>query len=161
MKLKKIKEIALIMTAMLLLGGCGQKNAETGESLPDKETRTGTEDGSPTGTLPGDTLPEETGEDNGRTEEAVLPLHLIKGEQSDSYYKDDDYSNKLVEMKYGVIALTGEDEKRYPELAQVLKKLSEENKNTILTDYENLKSQAEDDLKAAKEGGYEDRKSVV
>ena len=155
MKLKKIKEIALIMTAMLLLGGCGQKNAETGESLPDKETRTGTEDGSPTGTLPGDTLPEETGEDNGRTEEAVLPLHLIKGEQSDSYYKDDDYSNKLVEMKYGVIALTGEDEKRYPELAQVLKKLSEENKNTILTDYENLKSQAEDDLKAAKEGGYE------
>lgn len=155
MKLKKIKEIALIMTAMLLLGGCGQKNAETGESLPDKETRTETEDGSPTGTLPGDTLPEETGEDNGRTEEAVLPLHLIKGEQSDSYYKDDDYSNKLVEMKYGVIALTGEDEKRYPELAQVLKKLSEENKNTILTDYENLKSQAEDDLKAAKEGGYE------
>lgn len=155
MKLKKIKEIALIMTAMLLLGGCGQKNAETGESLPDRETRTGTEDGSPTGTLPGDTLPEETGEDNGRTEEAVLPLHLIKGEQSDSYYKDDDYSNKLVEMKYGVIALTGEDEKRYPELAQVLKKLSEENKNTILTDYENLKSQAEDDLKAAKEGGYE------
>ena len=155
MKLKKIKGIALIMTAMLLLGGCGQKNAETGESLPDKETRTGTEDGSPTGTLPGDTLPEETGEDNGRTEEAVLPLHLIKGEQSDSYYKDDDYSNKLVEMKYGVIALTGEDEKRYPELAQVLKKLSEENKNTILTDYENLKSQAEDDLKAAKEGGYE------
>lgn len=155
MKLKKIKEIALIMTAMLLLGGCGQKNAETGESLPDKETRTETEDGSPTGTLPGDTLPEETGEDNGRTEEAVLPLHLIKGEQSDSYYKDDDYSNKLVEMKYGVIALTEEDEKRYPELAQVLKKLSEENKNTILTDYENLKSQAEDDLKAAKEGGYE------
>ena len=155
MKLKKIKGIALIMTAMLLLGGCGQKNAETGESLPDKETRTGTEDGSPTGTLPGDTLPEETGEDNGRTEEAVLPLHLIKGEQSDSYYKDDDYSNKLVEMKYGVIALTGEDEKRYPELAQVLKKLSEKNKNTILTDYENLKSQAEDDLKAAKEGGYE------
>ena len=155
MKLKKIKGIALIMTAMLLLGGCGQKNAETGESLPDKETRTGTEDGSPTGTLPGDTLPEETGEDNGRTEEAVLPLHLIKGEWSDSYYKDDDYSNKLVEMKYGVIALTGEDEKRYPELAQVLKKLSEENKNTILTDYENLKSQAEDDLKAAKEGGYE------
>ena len=154
-KLKKIKGIALIMTAMLLLGGCGQKNAETGESLPDKETRTGTEDGSPTGTLPGDTLPEETGEDNGRTEEAVLPLHLIKGEWSDSYYKDDDYSNKLVEMKYGVIALTGEDEKRYPELAQVLKKLSEENKNTILTDYENLKSQAEDDLKAAKEGGYE------
>ncbi len=155
MKLKNIKGIALIMTAMLLLGGCGQKNAETGESLPDRETRTGTEDGSPTGTLPGDTLPEETGEDNGRTEEAVLPLHLIKGEQSDSYYKDDDYSNKLVEMKYGVIALTGEDEKRYPELAQVLKKLSEENKNTILTDYENLKSQAEDDLKAAKEGGYE------
>lgn len=155
MKLKKIKGIALIMTAMLLLGGCGQKNAETGESLPDKETRTGTEDGSPTGTLPGDTLPEETGEDNGRTEEAVLPLHLIKGEWSDCYYKDDDYSNKLVEMKYGVIALTGEDEKRYPELAQVLKKLSEENKNTILTDYENLKSQAEDDLKAAKEGGYE------
>ena len=155
MKLKKIKGIALIMTAMLLLGGCGQKNAETGESLPDKETRTGTEDGSQTGTLPGDTLPEETGEDNGRTEEAVLPLHLIKGEWSDSYYKDDDYSNKLVEMKYGVIALTGEDEKRYPELAQVLKKLSEENKNTILTDYENLKSQAEDDLKAAKEGGYE------
>ena len=155
MKLKKIKGIALIMTAMLLLGGCGQKNAETGKSLPDKETRTGTEDGSQAGTLPGDTLPEETGEDNGRTEEAVLPLHLIKGEQSDSYYKDDDYSNKLVEMKYGVIALTGEDEKRYPELAQVLKKLSEENKNTILTDYENLKSQAEDDLKAAKEGGYE------
>lgn len=155
MKLKKIKGIALIMTAMLLLGGCGQKNAETGESLPDKETRTGTEDGSMTGALPGDTLPEETGEDNGRTEEAVLPLHLIKGEWSDSYYKDDDYSNKLVEMKYGVIALTGEDEKRYPELAQVLKKLSEENKNTILTDYENLKSQAEDDLKAAKEGGYE------
>ena len=155
MKLKKIKGIALIMTAMLLLGGCGQKNAETGESLPDKETRTGTEDGSQTGTLPGDTLPEETGEDNGRTEEAVLPLHLIKGEWSDSYYKDDDYSNKLVEMKYGVIALTEEDEKRYPELAQVLKKLSEENKNTILTDYENLKSQAEDDLKAAKEGGYE------
>lgn len=155
MKLKNIKGIALIMTAMLLLSGCGQKNAETGESLPDKETRTGTEDGSPTGTLPGDTLPEETGEDNGRTEEAVLPLHLIKGEWSDSYYKDDDYSNKLVEMKYGVIALTGEDEKRYPELAQVLKKLSEENKNTILTDYENLKSQAEDDLKAAKEGGYE------
>lgn len=155
MKLKNIKGIALIMTAMLLLGGCGQKNAETGESLPDRETRTGTEDGSQTGTLPGDTLPEETGEDNGRTEEAVLPLHLIKGELSDSYYKDDDYSNKLVEMKYGVIALTGEDEKRYPELAQVLKKLSEENKNTILTDYENLKSQAEDDLKAAKEGGYE------
>lgn len=155
MKLKNIKGIALIMTAMLLLGGCGQKNAETGESLPDKETRTGTEDGSQAATLPGDTLPEETGEDNGRTEEAVLPLHLIKGEQSDSYYKDDDYSNKLVEMKYGVIALTGEDEKRYPELAQVLKKLSEENKNTILTDYENLKSQAEDDLKAAKEGGYE------
>ena len=155
MKLKKIKGIALIMTAMLLLGGCGQKNAETAESLPDRENRTGTEDGSPTGTLSGDTLPEETGEDNGRTEEAVLPLHLIKGEQSDSYYKDDDYSNKLVEMKYGVIALTGEDEKRYPELAQVLKKLSEENKNTILTDYENLKSQAEDDLKAAKEGGYE------
>lgn len=155
MKLKKIKGIALIMTAMLLLGGCGQKNAETGESLPDKETRTGTEDGSQAGTLPGETLPEETGEDNSRTEEAVLPLHLIKGEQSDSYYKDDDYSNKLVEMKYGVIALTGEDEKRYPELAQVLKKLSEENKNTILTDYENLKSQAEDDLKAAKEGGYE------
>lgn len=155
MKLKKIKGIALIMTAMLLLGGCGQKNAETAESLPDRENRTGTEDGSPTGTLSGDTLPEETGEDNGRTEEAVLPLHLIKGEWSDSYYKDDDYSNKLVEMKYGVIALTGEDEKRYPELAQVLKKLSEENKNTILTDYENLKSQAEDDLKAAKEGGYE------
>ena len=155
MKLKNIKGIALIMAAVLLLGGCGQKNAETGESLPDRENRTGTEDGSPTGTLPGDTLPEETGEDNGRTEEAVLPLHLIKGEQSDSYYKDDDYSNKLVEMKYGVIALTGEDEKRYPELAQVLKKLSEENKNTILTDYENLKSQAEDDLKAAKEGGYE------
>ena len=155
MKLKKIKGIALIMTAMLLLGGCGQKNAETGESLPDRENRTGTEDGSQAGTLPGDTLPEETGDDNGRTEEAVLPLHLIKGEQSDSYYKDDDYSNKLVEMKYGVIALTGEDEKRYPELAQVLKKLSEENKNTILTDYENLKSQAEDDLKAAKEGGYE------
>ena len=155
MKLKNIKGIALIMTAMLLLGGCGRKNAETGESLPDRENRTGTEDGSQTGTLPGDTLPEETGEDNGRTEEAVLPLHLIKGEQSDSYYKDDDYSNKLVEMKYGVIALTGEDEKRYPELAQVLKKLSEENKNTILTDYENLKSQAEDDLKAAKEGGYE------
>lgn len=155
MKLKNIKGIALIMTAMLLLGGCGRKNAETGESLPDRETRTGTKDGSQTGTLPGDTLPEETGEDNGRTEEAVLPLHLIKGEQSDSYYKDDDYSNKLVEMKYGVIALTGEDEKRYPELAQVLKKLSEENKNTILTDYENLKSQAEDDLKAAKEGGYE------
>ena len=143
------------MTAVLLLGGCGQKNAETAESLPDRENRTGTEDGSQAGTLPGDTLPEETGEDNGRTEEAVLPLHLIKGEQSDSYYKDDDYSNKLVEMKYGVIALTGEDEKRYPELAQVLKKLSEENKNTILTDYENLKSQAEDDLKAAKEGGYE------
>ena len=155
MKRKNIKGIALIMTAVLLLGGCGQKNAETAESLPDRENRTGTEDGSPTGTLPGDTLPEETGEDNGRTEEAVLPLHLIKGEQSDSYYKDDDYSNKLVEMKYGVIALTGEDEKRYPELAQVLKKLSEENKNTILTDYENLKSQAEDDLKAAKEGGYE------
>lgn len=155
MKRKNIKGIALIMTAVLLLGGCGQKNAETGESLPDKETRTGTEDGSQAGTLPGDTLPEETGEDNGRTEEAVLPLHLIKGEQSDSYYKDDDYSNKLVEMKYGVIALTEEDEKRYPELAQVLKKLSEENKNTILTDYENLKSQAEDDLKAAKEGGYE------
>lgn len=155
MKLKKIKGIALIMTAMLLLGGCGQKNAETGESLPDKETRTGTEDGSQAGTLPGETLPEETGEDNSRTEEAVLPLHLIKGEQSDSYYKDDDYSNKLVEMKYGVIALTGEDEKRYPELAQVLKKLSEENKNTILTDYENLKSQAEDDLKGAEEGGYE------
>lgn len=155
MKLKKIKGIALIMTAMLLLGGCGQKNAETAESLPDRENRTGTEDGSQAATLPGDTLPEETGEDNGRTEEAVLPLHLIKGEQSDSYYKDDDYSNKLVEMKYGVIALTGEDEKRYPELAQVLKKLSEENKNTILTDYENLKSQAEDDLKAAKEGGYE------
>ena len=155
MKLKNIKGIALIMAAVLLLGGCGQKNAETGESLPDRENRTGTEDGSPTGTLPGDTLPEETGEDNGRTEEAVLPLHLIKGEQSDSYYKDDDYSNKLVEMKYGVIALTGEDEKRYPELAQVLKKLSEENKNPILTDYENLKSQAEDDLKAAKEGGYE------
>lgn len=155
MKLKKIKGIALIMTAMLLLGGCGQKNAETGESLPDKETRTGTEDGSQAATLHGETLPEETGEENGRTEEAVLPLHLIKGEQSDSYYKDDDYSNKLVEMKYGVIALTGEDEKRYPELAQVLKKLSEENKNTILTDYENLKSQAEDDLKAAKEGGYE------
>lgn len=155
MKLKNIKWIALIMTAVLLLGGCGQKNAETAESLPDKETRTGTEDGSQAGTLPGETLPEETGEDNSRTEEAVLPLHLIKGEQSDSYYKDDDYSNKLVEMKYGVIALTGEDEKRYPELAQVLKKLSEENKNTILTDYENLKSQAEDDLKAAKEGGYE------
>ena len=155
MKLKNIKGIALIMTAVLLFGGCGQKNAETGESLPDKETRTETEDGSPTGTLPGDTLPEETGEDNGRTEEAVLPLHLIKGEQSDSYYKDDDYSNKLVEMKYGVIALTGEDEEKYPKLAQVLKKLSEENKNTILTDYENLKSQAEDDLKAAKEGGYE------
>lgn len=155
MKRKNIKGIALIMTAVLLLGGCGQKNAETAESLPDRENRTGTEDGSPTGTLPGDTLPEETGEDNGRTEEAVLPLHLIKGEWSDSYYKDDDYSNKLVEMKYGVIALTGEDEKRYPELAQVLKKLSEENKNTILTDYENLKSQAEDDLKAAKEGGYE------
>ena len=58
-------------------------------------------------------------------------------------------------MKYGVIALTGEDEEKYPKLAQVLKKLSEENKNTILTDYENLKSQAEDDLKAAKEGGYE------
>ena len=155
MKRKNIKGIALIMTAVLLLGGCGQKNAETAESLPDRENRTGTEDGSQAGTLPGDTLPEETGEDNGRTEEAVLPLHLIKGEQSDSYYKDDDYSNKLVEMKYGVIALTGEDEKRYPELAQVLKKLSEENKNTILTDYENLKSQAEDDLKAAKEGGYE------
>lgn len=155
MKLKNIKGIALIMTAMLLLGGCGRKNAETGESLPDRETRTETENGSQAGTLPGDTLPEETGEDNGRTEEAVLPLHLIKGEWSDSYYKDDDYSNKLVEMKYGVIALTGEDEKRYPELAQVLKKLSEENKNTILTDYENLKSQAEDDLKAAKEGGYE------
>lgn len=155
MKLKNIKGIALIMTAVLLLGGCGQKNAETAESLPDRENRTGTEDGSQAGTLPGDTLPEETGEDNGRTEEAVLPLHLIKGEWSDSYYKDDDYSNKLVEMKYGVIALTGEDEKRYPELAQVLKKLSEENKNTILTDYENLKSQAEDDLKAAKEGGYE------
>ena len=155
MKLKNIKGIALIMAAVLLLGGCGQKNAETGESLPDRENRTGTEDGSPTGTLPGDTLPEETGEDNGRTEEAVLPLHLIKGEQSDSYYKDDDYSNKLVEMKYGVIALTGEDEEKYPKLAQVLKKLSEENKNTILTDYENLKSQAEDDLKAAKEGGYE------
>lgn len=155
MKLKNIKGIALIMTAMLLLGGCGRKNAETGESLPDRETRTGTEDGSQTGTLPGDTLPEETGEDNGRTEEAVLPLHLIKGELSDSYYKDDDYSNKLVEMKYGVIALTGEDEEKYPKLAQVLKKLSEENKNTILTDYENLKSQAEDDLKAAKEGGYE------
>lgn len=155
MKLKNIKWIALIMTAVLLLGGCGQKNAETAESLPDKETRTGTEDGSQAATLPGDILPEETGEENGRTEEAVLPLHLIKGEQSDSYYKDDDYSNKLVEMKYGVIALTGEDEKRYPELAQVLKKLSEENKNTILTDYENLKSQAEDDLKAAKEGGYE------
>lgn len=155
MKLKNIKGIALIMTAVLLFGGCGQKNAETAESLPDRENRTGTEEGSQAGTLPGDTLPEETGEDNGRTEEAVLPLHLIKGEQSDSYYKDDDYSNKLVEMKYGVIALTGEDEKRYPELAQVLKKLSEENKNTILTDYENLKSQAEDDLKAAKEGGYE------
>lgn len=155
MKLKNIKGIALIMTAVLLLGGCGQKNAETAESLPDRENRTGTEDGSPTGTLPGDTLPEETGEDNGRTEEAVLPLHLIKGEQSDSYYKDDDYSNKLVEMKYGVIALTEEDEKRYPELAQVLKKLSEENKNTILTDYENLKSQAEDDLKGAEEGGYQ------
>ena len=46
MKLKKIKGIALIMTAMLLLGGCGQKNAETAESLPDKETHTGTEDGS-------------------------------------------------------------------------------------------------------------------
>lgn len=155
MKLKNIKGIALIMTAVLLLGGCGQKNAETAESLPDRENRTETEDGSQAGTLPGDTLPEETGEDNGRTEEAVLPLHLIKGEWSDSYYKDDDYSNKLVEMKYGVIALTEEDEKRYPELAQVLKKLSEENKNTILTDYENLKSQAEDDLKAAKEGGYE------
>ena len=155
MKLKKIKGIALIMTAMLLLGGCGQKNAETGESLPDRETRTGTEDGSQTGTLPGDTLPEETGEDNGRTEEAVLPLHLIKGEQSDSYYKDDDYSNKLVEMKYGVIALTGEDEEKYPKLAQVLKKLSEENKNTILKEYENLKTQAEDDLKGAEEGGYQ------
>lgn len=155
MKLKNIKGIALIMTAMLLLGGCGQKNAETGESLPDRETRTGTEDGSQTGTLPEDTLPEETGEDNGRTEEAVLPLHLIKGEWSDSYYKDDDYSNKLVEMKYGVIALTGEDEEKYPKLAQVLKKLSEENKNTILNEYENLKTQAEDDLKGAEEGGYQ------
>lgn len=155
MKQKSIKGIALIMTATLLLGGCGQKNTETGEGLTDKETRTETEDGSQAGTLPGETLPEETGEDNSRTDEAVLPLHLIKGEQSDSYYKDDDYSNKLVEMKYGIIALTEEDEKRYPELAQVLKKLSEENKNTILTDYENLKTQAEDDLKAAKEGGYE------
>ena len=155
MKLKNIKGIALIMTAMLLLGGCGQKNAETGESLPDRETRTGTEAGSPTGTLPGNTQPEETGEDNGRTEEAVLPLHLIKGEWSDSYYKDDDYSNKLVEMKYGVIALTGEDEEKYPKLAQVLKKLSEENKNTILNEYENLKTQAEDDLKGAEEGGYQ------
>lgn len=155
MKLKNIKGIALIMTAMLLLGGCGRKNTETGESLPDRETRTGTEDGSQTGTLPGDTLPEETGEDNGRTEEAVLPLHLIKGELSDSYYKDDDYSNKLVEMKYGVIALTGEDEEKYPKLAQVLKKLSEENKNTILNEYENLKTQAEDDLKGAEEGGYQ------
>lgn len=155
MKQKSIKGIALIMTATLLLGGCGQKNTETGEGLTDKETRTETEDGSQAGTLPGETLPEETGVDNSRTDEAVLPLHLIKGEQSDSYYKDDDYSNKLVEMKYGIIALTEEDEKRYPELAQVLKKLSEENKNTILTDYENLKTQAEDDLKAAKEGGYE------
>ena len=155
MKQKSIKGIALIMTATLLLGGCGQKNTETGENLPDKETRTETKDGSQAGTLPGDTLPEETSEDNSRTDEAVLPLHLIKGEQSDSYYKDDDYSNKLVEMKYGIIALTEEDEEKYPELAQVLKKLSEENKNTILTDYENLKTQAEDDLKAAKEGGYE------
>ena len=155
MKLKNIKWIAIMMTATLLLGGCGQKNTETGEGLPDKETRTETEDGSQAGTLPGETLPEETGEDNSRTDEAVLPLHLIKGEQSDSYYKDDDYSNKLVEMKYGVIALTEEDEEKYPELAQALKKLSEENKNTLLTDYENLKTQAEDDLKAAKEGGYE------
>ena len=155
MKLKNIKGIAIMMTATLLLGGCGQKNTETGEDLPDKETRTETEDGSQAGTLPGETLPEETGEDNSRTDEAVLPLHLIKGEQSDSYYKDDDYSNKLVEMKYGVIALTEEDEEKYPELAQALKKLSEENKNTLLTDYENLKTQAEEDLKAAKEGGYE------
>ncbi len=155
MKLKNIKWIAIMMTATLLLGGCGQKNTETGEDLPDKETRTETEDGSQAGTLPGETLPEETGEDNSRTDEAVLPLHLIKGEQSDSYYKDDDYSNKLVEMKYGVIALTEEDEEKYPELAQALKKLSEENKNTLLTDYENLKTQAEEDLKAAKEGGYE------
>lgn len=150
MKLKNIKGIALIMTAALLLTGCGQKRAKTGEGLPDKETRTETEDGSHA-----ETLPEETRENNGRTDEAVLPLHLIKGEQSDSYYKDDDYSNKLVEMKYGVIALTEEDEEKYPELAQALKKLSEENKNTLLTDYENLKTQAEEDLKAAKEGGYE------
>jgi len=155
MKLKNIKWIAIMMTATLLLGGCGQKNTETGKGLPDKETRTETEDGSQAGTLPGETLPEENGEDNSRTDEAVLPLHLIKGEQSDSYYKDDDYSNKLVEMKYGVIALTEEDEEKYPELAQALKKLSEENKNTLLTDYENLKTQAEEDLKAAKEGGYE------
>lgn len=63
----------------------------------------------------------------------MLPLHLIKGELSDSYYKDDDYSNKLVEMKYGVIALTGEDEEKYPKLAQVLKSCRRKIKTLFLT----------------------------
>lgn len=141
--MKKILCILLALGLLLSLAACGPAPKQPETTAAPAETA------SPTEAQPETTAPapetEATEPPAAAEPEGIRPLSLEKSLYT--YYEwKDELTCALVRSEHSTVTLSEEDAARYPEMAQVLSQIAAMQENTMLDEFSNLVSWAEDDL---------------
>lgn len=149
MGMKKI--ICLLLSACLLLSlaACGPEPEQPETSAAPIETTAPAETAAPTEAQPVTTAPvpetEATEPPVISEPEGIRPLTLEKSLYT--YYEwADELTCALVRSEHSTVTLGGKDAETYPQMAQVLSQIATMQENTMLDEFYNLVSWAEDDL---------------
>ena len=134
------KRIALLLCVCMLLclAACGEKPAPPTQTGPTVPTQT-----QPTTQT---TLPQEPD-----PVPAVQPLTLVKTLRTDFEWAED-YDRALVRSEHSTVTLAQEDAEAFPEMAQVLNRIAENQTNTMAEEFGILVSAAREELDRDRDG---------